>query len=101
MGWWIAPIAVVGIVVLGWLAQRAGLIDLRPTTKRGGGVAGLVGGIDEFFAPTRHEAQLELERQTELPAPAPLPGDGDKGVYGGRLRIELDDDDGPASGSDD
>lgn len=45
---------------------------------------------DEIFAPTRHEAVVELERQTRLPAPAPLPGDADRGVFGGRITLVVD-----------
>ena len=53
-------------------------------------MAGLVGGVDEVFAPMKYEAQQELERQTELPAPAPVPGDGDKDVFKGNVKIDLD-----------
>jgi hypothetical protein len=45
--------------------------------------------VDEIFAPTKHEAAIEADRQTRLPAPAPLPGDGDKGIFGGRIVIEV------------
>jgi len=38
--------------------------------KRGGAALGIV---DEIFAPTRHEAQIERDRQTVLPAPAEAP----------------------------
>ena len=31
-----------------------------------------------------------MDRQTVLPAPAPIPGDGDKGIYGGRVEIDLE-----------
>jgi hypothetical protein len=80
------------LVALGALAQRKGWIDVtgKHAGGRGGGVAGLMGGVDEVFAPTRHEAQQELDRQSSLPAPAPAPGDGDKDVYRGDVRIDLD-----------
>lgn len=82
----IAVVAVIAIVV----AQRAGWIDLS-NKARTSGSRGIVGVVDEVFAPTRHEAQIELDRQTRLPAPAPIPGDGPGGgdIYRGTVRIEL------------
>ena len=89
---WVVPIIIVGIVVLGFLAQRFGLIDLTGR-QRTSGSSGVMGIGDEVFHPTRHEAQIELDRQTILPAPAPLPGDGaedpGRGVYSGKVRIDL------------
>ncbi len=85
-----------GIVVLGFLAQRFGFIDLsgREKPRSSGGGSGLIGIGDEVFAPSRHEAAMELDRQTILPAPAPLAGDPSTdsargGVYGGQVRIDL------------
>jgi hypothetical protein len=77
-------------VVLGVIAQRAKLIDLsgrRRNAGHGGGGIFTIG--DEVFAPTKHEAAIELERQSYLPAPAPLAGDGEKGIYNGRLVIDV------------
>lgn len=89
---WIAiVIAVAGVIAL-VVAQRLGWIDLS-NKARTSGSHGIVGVVDEVFAPTRHEAQLELDRQTRLPAPAPIPGDGPGGgdIYRGTVRIDLDD----------
>ena len=87
MNWWI-PIGIVAVVLLGYLAHRRGWINLSRTNRKSVG-GGMLGVIDEVFAPTRHEAAVEMERQTVLPAPAPTPGDGDKGVYDGRIKIDL------------
>ena len=95
MEWAIFGGVAVVLVVVGVIAQRKGWIDVtgKHASGRGGGVAGLVGGVDEVFAPMKYEASKELERQTELPAPAPVPGDGDKDIFksGGKVRIDLDD----------
>lgn len=80
IAWWGWLLIVTAAIVLGAIAQRLGYIDLRGNGRRGGSTAGLVGSLDEVFAPTRHEAQLERDRQTSLPAPAPIPGDGHAGV---------------------
>ncbi|MDP1788915.1 MAG: hypothetical protein Q8K56_01175 [Rhodoglobus sp.] len=97
MDWLIfAGIAVI-LAVVGVIANQRGWIDLTNKARRSGGGAGAMGIMDEVFAPTRHEAQIELDRQTVLPAPAPVPGDGDlsigsgsSGRYGGQVRIDLD-----------
>lgn len=91
MEWLVGAGVAAVVVVLAVIAQRKGWIDLtgKHAGGRSGGVAGLVGGVDEVFAPTRYDAQQELEREAELPAPAPAPGDGDKDVYRGEVRIDL------------
>ncbi len=100
MNWWVFGGVVVGIAALGYLGQRFGLFDLlgKNKTKSSGNGAGLMGIGDEVFAPSRHEAAMELDRQTILPAPAPLAGDPangepaidpETGNYGGHVRIDL------------
>jgi hypothetical protein len=87
--WWQVGIVVL-VVIAVVIANRLGWIDLS-SKNRSSGSGGAMGIGDEVFHPTRHEAQIELERQTVLPAPAPLAGDGDMGIYGGTVRIDLDD----------
>jgi hypothetical protein len=87
---WIVLAVLVALVVFGVIAQKRGWVDFSDRPKRSGGGGGL-GAVDEVFNPTRHEAQIELDRQTILPAPAPLAGDGDKGIFNGRVRIDLSD----------
>lgn len=91
MNWWI-PIGAAGVVLLGFLASRHGWIDLSNKNNRSGSGSSVLGIGDEVFAPTRHEAAIELDRQTVLPAPAPVAGDGDLGLYDGRISITIDDD---------
>ncbi len=96
MEWLIFGGVAVVVAILGVFAQRKGWIDMtgKHTGGRGGAGAGIMGGVDEIFAPTRHEAQQELDRQSSLPAPAPVPGDGDKDIFNseGKIRIDLDAD---------
>ena len=87
---------VAAIIVLGVIAQKRGWIDFSDKRHSGSGGGGGLGGVDEVFNPTRHEAQIELDRQTILPAPAPLAGDGDadfgsdgRALYRGRVQIDL------------
>lgn len=87
--WIVLAIVVVGAIAF-YVAHRLGWIDLSNKSKTSGTAGGAMGIGDEVFHPTRHEAQIELDRQTVLPAPAPVAGDGDKGVYEGRVRINLD-----------
>jgi hypothetical protein len=84
----VAAFVVLGIVV----AQRFGWIDLSDKSRKtSGGSSSIVGIGDEVFAPTRHEAQIELDRQSQLPAPAPVPGDGgEAGIFDGKIVIRVD-----------
>jgi len=93
MEWAIAAGVAVVLIGLGVLAQRKGWIDVtgKHASGRGGGVAGLVGGIDEVFAPMKYEASKIQEAERELPAPSPIPGDGDKDIFRGTVRINLDE----------
>ena len=88
MNWWFL-IGVAGVILLGYLANRLGWIDLSNKNKRPGGGGSLLTIGDEVFAPSRHEAAIEIDRQSSLPAPAPVAGDRDLGIYDGRIRIDL------------
>jgi hypothetical protein len=89
MNGWIALAIVGGVAVLVVAGHMLGLIDLSSKNRSSGTHGGVFGVGDEVFNPQRYEAQLELDRQTVLPAPAPVAGDGDKGIYDGRIRIEV------------
>jgi hypothetical protein len=79
-------------VVLGYVANRLGIIDLSNKNRSSGNVGGALGSLDEVFHPTRHEAQVELDRQTMLPAPAPVPGDrAGRSIFEGKVTIDLSD----------
>ncbi len=89
VNWWILG-GIGAVIVLSVVASKLGWIDLsNKTTSTGGSSSSIVGIGDEVFAPTRHEAQVELDRQTMLPAPAPVAGDGDKGIWEGKIRIDV------------
>lgn len=90
MNWWVV-IAVGILVVVGFLAFRLGWVDLSDKTRRRSSSSGssIVGIGDEVFAPTRHEAQIEMDRQSILPAPAPVAGDRDLGIFDGRITIDV------------
>jgi hypothetical protein len=91
MNWWLLGGAI-AIAVLLFVAHRLGWIDMSNKNRSSGTHGGVMGIGDEVFHPTRHEAQIELERQTVLPAPAPLAGDGDKGIFNGKVVIDLSKD---------
>ena len=89
VNWWILG-SIAAALVLGYISVHFGWVDLSNKSRNVGGSGSSIVGIgDEVFAPTRHEAQIELDRQTMLPAPAPVAGDGDKGIFDGKIRIDL------------
>ncbi|HEV7184082.1 MAG: hypothetical protein ACHP7F_11810 [Actinomycetales bacterium] len=89
MNWWIVG-ALGAVILLAVVAARLGWIDLSNKTRSTGGSSSSIVGIgDEVFAPTRHEAQIELDRQSMLPAPAPVAGDGAKGIWNGKIQLDL------------
>jgi hypothetical protein len=88
VNWWILG-GVIAVVVLLAIAHRLGWVDFSNKARNGHSHGSAMGIGDEVFHPTRHEAQIELERQTVLPAPAPLAGDGDKGIFNGKVVIDL------------
>lgn len=92
MNLWIL-LGMAGLVLLAAVASRLGWIDLSNKNSRRGSGASVLGIGDEVFAPSRHEAAVEMDRQTVLPAPAPVPGDRgafDSGPYHGRIVIDVE-----------
>jgi hypothetical protein len=85
----ILALVIVALVILGVIAQRLGWVDFSNKAKSGGSSGSIAGIGDEVFHPTKFETQIELDRQTILPAPAPLAGDGDKGIYEGKVKLDL------------
>lgn len=65
---------VVGVLAAGLVALVLLHRDLRRHPWSGSGGGGPFGPIDEIFAPTRHEAMVELKHQYDRTAPAPIAG---------------------------
>ena len=86
MEWLILAAVAAAAVVAMAVATRE---SSRPSRGSGSIGSGMFGVADEIFAPSRHEAQLEVERQTSLPAPSPVADDDDRGVYDGRIQISV------------
>jgi hypothetical protein len=76
-------------VVVTWIADRAGWIDLSNKSTSSGGSGGIGTMMDEVFAPTRHETQAEYERQSRLPREAPTPADDDHDLLSGTVLIRV------------
>lgn len=90
VNWLIFLGAVAAAVVVMWIADRVGWIDLSNKSTRGGGSGGgAVGMLDEVFAPTRHETQAEFERQARLPREAPTPARDDRDLLSGTVLIRV------------
>lgn len=89
MNWLILLGAVAAAVVVTWVADRLGWIDLSNKATNSGGSGGMVGMMDEVFAPTRHETQAEYERQSRLPREAPTPADDDHDLLSGHVLIKV------------
>lgn len=81
--------AVAAAVVVMWVADRLGWIDLSNKATRSGGSGGVISMMDEVFAPTRHESQAEYERQSRLPREAPTPADDDHDLLSGSVLIRV------------
>ncbi|GGL90437.1 hypothetical protein GCM10009706_31150 [Curtobacterium citreum] len=89
MNWLILMGAVAAAVVVMWIADRLGWIDLSNKATRSGGSGGAISMMDEVFAPTRHESQSEYERQSRLPREAPTPADDDHDLLSGSVLIKV------------
>jgi len=89
VNWLIFLGAVAALAVVVWIADRAGWIDLSNKSTRSGGSGGIVGMLDDVFAPTRQETQAEYERQSRLPKEAPTPADDDHDLLSGSVLIKV------------
>ena len=89
VNWLIFLGAAAAAVVVMWIADRVGWIDLSNKSTRGGGSGGVVSMMDEVFAPTRHETQAEYERQSRLPREAPTPSRDDHDLLSGTVLIRV------------
>jgi len=89
VNWLILLGAVAAAVVVTWIADRLGWIDLSNKSTSSGGSGGVVSMMDEVFAPTRHETQAEYERQARLPREAPTPADDDHDLLSGTVLIKV------------
>jgi hypothetical protein len=64
---------------------------------RGGHGGGLFGVIEEVFAPSRHEAAIELDRQAILPIPTHSPDrdfheeDAASARFAGKITLDIPD----------
>lgn len=100
VNWLILLGAMGAAILLTWVLDRLGVVDLSNKANRGGSSGGVITMMDEVFAPTRHETQAEFDRQTSLPAPAPTPADDDHDLLSGTVLIKVpsvrSDDRGPA-----
>jgi len=88
VNWLILLGVAAGVVVLTWVLDRIGLVDLSNKANRGGS-GGTLTMMDEVFAPTRQETQAEFDRQSRLPTPAPTPADDDHDLLSGNVLIRV------------
>lgn len=89
VNWLILLGAMAAAVVVTWVADRVGWIDLSNKSTSTGGSGGIGSMMDEVFAPTRHETQAEYERQSRLPREAPTPRDHDHDLLSGSVLIQV------------
>jgi hypothetical protein len=81
--------AMAAAVLVTWIADRLGWIDLSNKATKTGGSGGVASMMDEVFAPTRHETQAEYERQSRLPKEAPTPASDDHDLLSGTVLIRV------------
>ncbi|MCY1694227.1 hypothetical protein [Curtobacterium sp. SL109] len=89
MNWMILLGAMAAAVLVTWIADRLGWIDLSNKATNSGGSGGIASMMDEVFAPTRHETQAEYERQSRLPKEAPTPAGDDHDLLSGTVLIRV------------
>ncbi len=80
--------AVAAAVVVMWIADRLGWIDLSNKATRSGGSGGVISMMDEVFAPTRHESQASTNGSHACPG-SPTPADDDHDLLSGSVLIKV------------
>jgi len=93
LGWSIIVLLIALPVLLGGVVLVV-LYSSKPLEQKylvgGGGVpGGYASGLEAVFAPTAHEAGVELDRMTKRTAPAPVAGDPPWAIDGARIRIDV------------
>jgi hypothetical protein len=81
------PVLLGGVVLVVLYASTP--LEQKYLVSGGGVPGGYASGLEAVFAPTAHEAGVELDRMTKRTAPAPVAGDPPWAIDGDRIRIDV------------
>jgi len=81
------PVLLGGVVLVVLYASKP--LEQKYLVSGGGVPGGYASGLEAVFAPTAHEAGVELDRMTKRTAPAPVAGDPPWAIDGDRIRIDV------------
>ena len=81
------PVLLGGVVLVVLYASKP--LEQKYLVSGGGGPGGYASGLEAVFAPTAHEAGVELDRMTKRTAPAPVAGDPPWAIDGDRILIDV------------
>ncbi|GAA2849500.1 hypothetical protein [Microbacterium arabinogalactanolyticum] len=81
------PVLLGGVVLVVVYASKP--LEQKYLVSGGGVPGGYASGLEAVFAPTAHEAGVELDRMTKRTAPAPVAGDPPWAIDGDRIRIDV------------
>ena len=81
------PVLLGGVVLVVLYASTP--LERKYLVSGGGVPGGYASGLEAVFAPTAHEAGVELDRMTKRTAPAPVAGDPPWAIDGDRIRIDV------------